>query len=999
MAIKPDYKAGTASIANGATTITFAGGANLSAATIAPGDTFKVQNLDAVITAVTDSTHAEIAEPWTGTTLVAAPYRIRYQPDGSKYTAAARDLIDQLGNGNLQAFAALVGAFDYIPIFTGAGALTLVSRAELTRGVSFDVQVNTLADRSAYDAQPKGYKVLVSNNGDGRSALYSKLSNVSADWSQPSYITGPTGQTPDFAVGTTTTLPPGSSATATITGSSEHPSLNLGIPSGRGAVVRGAYNPATAYVLDDQVSYQGSSWIARAETIGNAPPTLPVESNTWWQLVAKKGADGSGTGDMLKFNYDPQNKLADAFPYDSKANAVAALIAGSVNAVRLLGYFVAGDGGGGLYRRVGSAPSHAGKFQSADGAWWELAEKTVTPKMFGAIVDGAADDTVALQAAFDWGNCLIRSGTYVVSSLNVSGSANITGERGAKLLKKTSSVGDVISIIDARGVRLTNFEIDGNAANISDITANGIYAKGFADLVIDRITSNNNKNAGILTVANTDVTNLTRSVISQNRVSFNGGPGIQYNSCKLLDMVDNFGGNNTGIGFGDLVFQQVYATGTGSAPTIQTPFHAKTASYLQVVKITIADGSYVVLVNGTDYTLSNLDNAQGATVTLTATVSSAFQISVRLVAPPVADINNRTILSMEAFQSHSIRIMRNRIVNNYGASIYLQNRPDWTRGQATPNPIYGSEMSPDKPYTYDFVITDNIISDGTIGVIARGWRGVISDNHVQGTSNTGIVPQGKFLTMVGNKAIGCGSAGFDLGVCESLTFTGNTAMDCYHNGIELHGNIDTTVVGNRVTNCCQAPGFNSAGIIVVNSHYYSMHAISKNIVISGNVVGPGGSQYYGIYVENPIHAGYSISNVLITGNECSGSGAISDINTSVGTGVIISSNQTSDGSGSTNRIGGTTIKMGGYGLPTDYGVSIDTTAGTANKLKVASGAAGQPVTIVSEGSDSDIDLKLAAKGGGLVWLAGYATQSDTPITGRMFVKDTSGVVRQLAVIG
>ena len=45
-------------------------------------------------------------------------------------------------------------------------------------------------------------------------------------------IQGPTGATPDIAIGTVSTLPAGSSATAEMTGTAENPILNLGIPKG-----------------------------------------------------------------------------------------------------------------------------------------------------------------------------------------------------------------------------------------------------------------------------------------------------------------------------------------------------------------------------------------------------------------------------------------------------------------------------------------------------------------------------------------------------------------------------------------------------------------------------------------------------------------------------------------------------------------------------------------------------------------------------------------------
>ena len=43
---------------------------------------------------------------------------------------------------------------------------------------------------------------------------------------------GPTGATPNLQIGTVTTLAAGSNATATITGTTENPILNLGLPKG-----------------------------------------------------------------------------------------------------------------------------------------------------------------------------------------------------------------------------------------------------------------------------------------------------------------------------------------------------------------------------------------------------------------------------------------------------------------------------------------------------------------------------------------------------------------------------------------------------------------------------------------------------------------------------------------------------------------------------------------------------------------------------------------------
>ncbi len=78
------------------------------------------------------------------------------------------------------------------------------------------------------------------------------------------------------------------------------------------------------------------------------------------------------------------------------AEAKASSHAKPQGSLRLAGYYVPGDNGGGLYRTIALAPPHAAKFQSADGRWWELAESLVRPEQLGAKGDGS-DDTTAIS--------------------------------------------------------------------------------------------------------------------------------------------------------------------------------------------------------------------------------------------------------------------------------------------------------------------------------------------------------------------------------------------------------------------------------------------------------------------------------------------------------------------------------------------------------------------------------------------------------------------------
>lgn len=326
MAILPDYVTGTITLTNGSTAVTGTGTA-WNAAPIRAGDIiFYVQGAEqwqAVVGVdATSATALTLAAPWPGPTSTNKTYRIRFQPDGSRYSAAAAQLVQQMANGNLPAFAALVGAPGKVPVFSGPGAMTLLNATELVNGVVYDKMVNTIAARAAYNAAAAGYSVLVANVGDGRAALYTKNTATSGDWSDPAYITGgaltisigdvtgvaydeePTVTVtpvsggieldfgiplaPTIAIGTVTTGAPGTNASASFSPTGTGYALSMSIPRGEGFTSKGAYAGGTAYVKGDVVLYNGSSYIAKSATTGNLPTNA-----TFWNLLSQAGADGT----------------------------------------------------------------------------------------------------------------------------------------------------------------------------------------------------------------------------------------------------------------------------------------------------------------------------------------------------------------------------------------------------------------------------------------------------------------------------------------------------------------------------------------------------------------------------------------------------------------------------------------------------------------------------------------------------------------------------------
>lgn len=55
------------------------------------------------------------------------------------------------------------------------------------------------------------------------------------------------------------------------------------------------YDNSKLYKINNFVEFNGSGFICVQETQGNTPPTLPTKRNDWWQLLAQRGVDGSGS--------------------------------------------------------------------------------------------------------------------------------------------------------------------------------------------------------------------------------------------------------------------------------------------------------------------------------------------------------------------------------------------------------------------------------------------------------------------------------------------------------------------------------------------------------------------------------------------------------------------------------------------------------------------------------------------------------------------------------
>ncbi|MEA1840736.1 fusion protein [Agrobacterium tumefaciens] len=260
-----------------------------------------------------------LADDWPGPAQTDAPYKIELTNPTIVAVETMRRLMLSLSGGNLSSIAETSVGNDDLLIGIGPGVFSTINKAALVQGVEYDAFVPNLAGRAAYNSAAAGFSVLVIDIGDGRSALYFKNSATSGDWSAPSYVTGPVGPAGvnprgNYSAGTAYVARDlvqygGSTWIAKIATTGNVPPtlpvientqwLLVARAGAPGVDDKGDYSGATAYDANDIVLNNGSTWLALQPTTGNAPPTLPTESDAYWRLLARKGTDGSGTGDVV----------------------------------------------------------------------------------------------------------------------------------------------------------------------------------------------------------------------------------------------------------------------------------------------------------------------------------------------------------------------------------------------------------------------------------------------------------------------------------------------------------------------------------------------------------------------------------------------------------------------------------------------------------------------------------------------------------------------------
>lgn len=188
-------------------------------------------------------------------------------------------------------------------------------------------------------------------------------------------------------------------------------------------------------------------------------------------------------GDTILLSFQPTGERGQVGPagsgstYDTIALAEGASIDAGIDGLTTLGHTAAGDGGGALYKRVALEPSHPGKFQSADGAWWEIADRVLNARSFGAIPPADWD---ALDGGDKRGATRLAAGAALGASLDAlwaaakalnrdmyfpAGRYEISGQRNMPFRQETVS-----SLLDCGGISIL---ADGPSTVFATNSSNG----------------------------------------------------------------------------------------------------------------------------------------------------------------------------------------------------------------------------------------------------------------------------------------------------------------------------------------------------------------------------------------------------------------------------------------------------------------------------------------------------------------------------------------------
>lgn len=618
------------------------------------------------------------------------------------------------------------------------------------------------------------------------------------------------------------------------------------------------------------------------DMINSVMPTAPVTSGN---LACFNGT----TGLLQDCGVSPNNPI-------NTISALRALSPGAFVSVTVLGYYGAGDGGGGtfVWNSISSAADNAGAIiqpnVGGSGRWIRQTAiaNQYTPEMFGAKHDGSNDDSVQIRALMTYLNGLTSGGTIKLScGITYTGSSiSSDGRSMIQLLSKVNISGCGQNSV----IKVAN-----NVNTSSALFVWALYTTGTAndvtyeDFAID-MNGANNSCSGTCYHSNAALGIATGNNITVRNVSFINNPGSN-------DTV--FGTNVLPPTVTNLNLDGLYHNNSGDR--VNAASSDFSADFEIATNVTLTNARYyngpsvngaAFELHGSGVTASNLsvDNYFGCGIIANEPAGTASATNNAMVSN-VSCINVQSGLQLYSFNGAT-----NVNVNVSNASVLF----------LTGHSGFGidacSQISSTTGTNINLIINNALVysdttsnlSNDTSGICVGRWNSVIvSNSSTWNTQGPGI----RFIASLNN---------------ESIVAVGNNINSPGHTG--------TTAL--------------QAGIVADATSGITLNSI---IMRSNSVVG---AVRYGIIgaqnatqadIEAPVAPGRTVGEVSWTG-----------------TGAIT---RTATGVGYTGGSGGTVTQATGK----TTGVTLNTLSGqiTMNNAALASGATASFTVTNSQASAAD----------------------------------------------
>jgi parallel beta-helix repeat protein len=447
------------------------------------------------------------------------------------------------------------------------------------------------------------------------------------------------------------------------------------------------------------------------------------------------------------------------------------------------------------------------------------ASAVVNVKDFGAIGDGVADDTAAIQAALNTGEDVFVPGTSayykLTSALNMANKQRLYGEGERSTLRQITSLQNVVVGSSRTGCTVDNLRIYavGDISSYSD--GAGIIFFSSSRCAVRNCLVENHRGAGVSIYSSNDC-------VVENNIFLNSPvANLEPNTNSLADIAVVFSSSR------NIVQGNICRSGQATGIIFQS-------------------------ISGNDACDDNIADSN-----IVGDCKAYGIVAYRVGGLTSGNSTSRAVISNNVIRNISGTIL-NSIPNNYsfGSGVYLQGAEDSVViGNTIKNTHSGSvtfaqTLAPGAIGATNmtrFVIDGNVIDQEKMFGIHVGdpntggepvGQGIISNNKISNATLTGItcINRGN-LIITGNAIDTTGSAGIRIG--NTLTQRNNIAIN--GNQVKNSGstsNIEANFVNNLTINDNQTNTGSVHGISVLNSSKVSVksnnvqNATSRSIQIT-----------------------------------------------------------------------------------------------------------------------------------------------------------------------